>query len=131
MNDKSHVSLEQHRCQVCGSLFDTGSILLDKRLRASMDRHTTTGWGLCPEHKQLLSDGFIALIEFDPERSVMLSGAVRLNSEKAFRTGRLAHLKREAFNQIFSVELDKDQACVFVEPGIIDRLLKMQEAGAD
>ena len=36
MNDKSHVSLEQHVCLVCGTAFDTGAILLDKRLRASM-----------------------------------------------------------------------------------------------
>ena len=38
MNDKSHVSLEQHVCLVCGTAFDTGAILLDKRLRASMER---------------------------------------------------------------------------------------------
>ena len=36
MDEKSHVSLEQHACLVCGVSFDTGSILLDKRLRASM-----------------------------------------------------------------------------------------------
>jgi hypothetical protein len=131
MNDKSHVSLEQHRCQVCGVLFDTGSILLDKRLRASLLRKTTTGWGLCPEHQKLFSDGFIALIEFDPERSTMLSGAVRLNSEQAFRTGRLAHLKREAFSRIFKTEPEADQACIFVELGIIDRLLKMQDSASD
>ena len=51
MNDKSHVSLEQHVCLVCGAGFDTGTILLDKRLRASMERHTAIGWGLCPEHQ--------------------------------------------------------------------------------
>ncbi|MCP5927825.1 ATPase, partial [Klebsiella pneumoniae] len=26
MNDKSHVSLEQHVCLVCGTAFDTGAI---------------------------------------------------------------------------------------------------------
>src|SRR3546814_5168048 len=49
MNDKSHVSLEQHVCLVCGVAFDTGAILLDKRLRASLERHTATGWGLRSE----------------------------------------------------------------------------------
>jgi len=48
MNDKSHVSLEQRVCLVCGTTFDTGAILLDKRLRQHLDRHTVTGWGLCP-----------------------------------------------------------------------------------
>ncbi len=33
MNDKSHVSLEQHVCLVCGTAFDTGAILLDKHER--------------------------------------------------------------------------------------------------
>lgn len=61
MNDKSHVSLEQHVCLVCGAAFDTGAILLDRRLRASMKHHTATGWGLCPEHQKLSDDGFVAL----------------------------------------------------------------------
>lgn len=54
MNDKSHVSLEQHVCLVCGTVFDTGAILLDKRLRTSMKLHTAT---LCPEHQKLFDDG--------------------------------------------------------------------------
>ncbi len=56
MDDKSHVSLEQQLCLVCGTAFDTGNILLDKRLRASMKHHTTTGWGLCPKHQRLFSE---------------------------------------------------------------------------
>lgn len=48
MDDKSHVSLEQQLCLVCGTAFDTGNILLDRRLRASMKHHTTTGWGCVP-----------------------------------------------------------------------------------
>ena len=74
MNDKSHVSLEQHVCLVCGTAFDTGAILLDKRLRASMERHTATGWGLCPEHQKLADDGFVALVECDPQRSGSQAG---------------------------------------------------------
>lgn len=51
MNDKSHVSLERRVCLVCGTHFDTGSLLLDKRLRQSLERYTTTGWGLCAEQR--------------------------------------------------------------------------------
>jgi len=47
-DDKSHVSLEQQLCLVCGTAFDTGNILLDRRLRASMKHHTTTGLGTVP-----------------------------------------------------------------------------------
>jgi hypothetical protein len=123
MNDKSHVSLEQHVCLVCGVAFDTGNLLLDKRLRASMERHTATGWGLCPEHQRLADDGFVALVECDPQRSGSPGG--RLKPEQAYRTGRLAHLKRHVFTQVFNVPIEANQACVFVEPGVIEQLQAM------
>ncbi|CAB3682996.1 ATPase [Pseudomonas aeruginosa] len=128
MNDKSHVSLEQHVCLVCGTRFDTGAILLDKRLRASMERHTATGWGLCPEHQKLSDDGFVALVECDPQRSGSPGGGNRVKPEQAYRTGRLAHLKREAFAQVFNVPIAADQPCVFVEPGVIEQLQTMTAA---
>ena len=125
MNDKSHVSLEQHVCLVCGVRFDTGAILLDRRLRASMERHTATGWGLCPEHQKLSDEGFVALVECDPQRSGSPAGGGRVKPEQAYRTGRLAHLKREAFAQVFDVPIAADQPCVFVEPGVIEQLQTM------
>lgn len=125
MNDKSHVSLEQHVCLVCGKAFDTGTILLDKRLRASMERHTATGWGLCPEHQKLFDDGFVALVECDPQRSGSPAGHARMKPEQAYRTGRLAHLRRTVFAQMFNVPIEDKQACVFVEPGVIDQLQSM------
>ena len=125
MNDKSHVSLEQHVCLVCGTRFDTGGVLLDRRLRASMERHTATGWGLCPEHQKLSDDGFVALGECDPQRSGSPAGGGRVKPEQAYRTGRLAHLKREAFAQVFDVPIAADQPCVFVEPGVIEQLQTM------
>ena len=128
MNDKSHVSLEQHVCLVCGARFDTGAILLDKRLRASMEHHTATGWGLCPEHQKLADDGFVALVECDPQRSG--SAGARMKPEQAYRTGRLAHLKRHVFAKVFDVPIDANQPCVFVEPGVIEQLEAMVSATA-
>ncbi len=123
MNDKSHVSMEQHVCLVCGVAFDTGAILLDKRLRASMERHTSTGWGLCAEHQKLADEGFVALVECDPQRSGLPGG--RLKPEQAYRTGRLAHIKRHVFTQVFNVPIEANQSCVFVEPGVIEQLQAM------
>ena len=125
MDEKSYVSMEQHLCVVCATPFDTGSILLDRRLRSSMKRHTTTGWGLCPEHERLHSEGFVALVECDPQRSGAPSGDGRMKSEQAYRTGRLAHLKRDAFARVFNVVIVADQPVVFVEPGVIERLQAM------
>ena len=131
MDEKSHVSLEQHACLVCGVSFDTGSVLLDKRLRASMERHTTTGWGLCAEHQKLADDGFVALVECDPQRSGSPASNGNLKPEQAYRTGRLAHLKREVFSRLFNVPIEDKQACVFVEPGVIEQLQSMVAPAVD
>jgi len=131
MNDKSHVSLEQHVCLVCGKAFDTGAVLLDKRLRASMEHHTKMGWGLCPEHQKLSDDGFVALVECDPQRSGSPMGAARMKPEQAYRTGRLAHVRRTVFTQVFNVSIKDEQACVFVEPGVIDQLQSMVAPAAN
>jgi hypothetical protein len=124
MNDKSHVSFEQHICLVCAACYDTGALLLDKRLRPKLSRHTLTGWGLCPEHQKMYDDDFVALVECDPQRSgCHESGSIR--PEQAYRTGRLAHLKREVFTKVFNVQVRDRQPCVFVEPGVIDQLQAM------
>lgn len=125
MNEKSHVSMEQHVCLVCGATFDTGAILLDRRLRASMERHTTTGWGLCAEHRRLFDAGYVALVECDPRRSGLPAGGDRLKPEDAYRTGRIAHVKRDAFAKLFNVPVEVKRPCVFVEPGVIERLEAM------
>jgi len=131
MNDKSHVSLERRVCLVCGTAFDTGNILLDKCLRASLERHRSTGWGLCDEHRRLFDEGFVALVECDPERSGKPTGTDRLKPEAAYRTGRLAHLKRDDFTGVFNVPLADDQPCVFVEPGVIEQLQGMVAPASD
>lgn len=124
MCEKSYVSLERQVCVVCGIAYDTGNLLLDKRLRASLDHYTTTGWGLCTKHQRLFDEGFVALIECDPQRSGRSSGG-RLKPEQAYRTGQLAHMKRDVFARVFNIPITADQVCVFVDPGIIERLQTM------
>lgn len=123
MSEKSYVSLEQHVCHVCGTAFDTGVIFMHKRLCASMEHHTKTGWGLCPEHQKFYDDGFVALIEIDPELSEL--GTIGVKPENAHRTGRMAHLKREAFTNVFDVPIKDEQAFIFIEPGVIEQLQMM------
>lgn len=101
------------------------TLRLDRRLRATMEHHTTTGWGLCPEHQRLFSEGFVALVECDPQRSGVPLGDGRMKPEQAYRTGRLVHLKRGAFAQVFNTSIAVDQPCVFVELDVIERLQSM------
>jgi len=113
MSEKSHVSMEQHACLVCTKLFDTGAILLDKRLQASMDNTTVTGWGLCPEHQAKWDEGYIALVEATP-------------GNPPGRTGRLAHIRREAWGKLFDVpppsHHGKPLPLAFIEPEAFEKL---------
>lgn len=129
MNDKSHVSMEQHVCVVCGERFATGSLLLDRRLRASLSPVTLTGWSLCEEHRRLHDEGYVALVEIDPVRSGVAEKDPTVAPDRAWRTGLVAHLKNEVFAQVFSQALAASQACVFVEPGVIARLEALQRQG--
>ena len=125
MGTKSHVGMEQNVCPVCGKAFDTGTILLDCRLRDSLERKTVTGWDLCPEHAKLWKKGYIALVECDPEKSKFSGGTIK--PENANRTGRIAHIRKAVVARIFNVEMAVPVA--FVEPTVIDMLEKMQKGG--
>lgn len=88
MSDKSYVSMAQHQCVVCGELYDTGEILLDKRLRASMDRYTVTGTGLCPVHRKMRDDGYVMLI---------------VANENHERTGALVQVRASVWPTLFNI----------------------------
>jgi hypothetical protein len=88
---KSHVSMAQHQCIVCGEIYDTGEILLDRRLKNSLEERTLTGKGFCEEHQKLKDDGYIALCEAIEGSSI--------------RTGRVIHIKNSAWEKVFNSEL--------------------------
>ena len=120
--DKSYVSMEKRVCEVCGKEYETGSLLMDKRLRDSMEKYTLTGYGMCEEHQKLADDDFIALIEItnvpeDPDQQNM-------KREEAFRTGNVAHIKKEVFGKVFDVEEPKTPIC-FVQIGVISKLQEL------
>lgn len=127
MSDKSYVSLEQNVCLVCGHAYDTGSLLLDRRLHDSMDRYTVTGWGLCPEHLRLHEEGYVALVECDPEKSGNPRAGEKVMPQNAYRTGAVAHVKREIVSAVFNVPVSPDLPCMFVEPGFITKLQEMMQ----
>ena len=95
MSDKSYVSIEKKQCPICGTLHDVG-ILLDKRLKDSMEQYTVTGYDLCPEHKELHEKGFIALVV---PAILPAEGVIHLEVETA-RSGKYLHIKREVLKNI-------------------------------
>ena len=112
--EKSYVTLEQHVCPVCLKTFDTGNLLLDDKLRDVFEKYTVTGYGLCEEHKKVVEDGYVILVE------------VRKRPQKGqdpYRTGNAAYLKRHVAKDIFP---DMDvQDVAFVEIGVLDKLREM------
>lgn len=115
---KSYVSMEQKVCVVCGMTYDTNALLMDRRLKDSMEQHTITGYGACPEHQKLADDGFIALIGANE-----LTASKSLNLSEVDRTGELVFFKKEIFEKMFNTTLNPSRfPMVFVEPEIITKL---------
>lgn len=101
--DKSYVTMEQKACAMCGNPYDTGSILLDRRLNKRFDRHTITGvGGLCPECKKKYEEqDYIALV-------VVANTDVQgntLKQEDAVRTGEIIHIKKHVADKLFNVKI--------------------------
>lgn len=122
---KSHVSLERRRCIVCGEDYDTGSILLDRRLLPSMEMHTTTGMGLCAEHQSLHEKGYVALVAIDPTKSAPDQNGT-MPFEKAHRTGPIVHMVREKCAEIFGIPLDSIKGpMIYVDEEVTNKLKEL------
>jgi hypothetical protein len=78
-----------------------------------------TGWGLCPDHDVLHKQGYIALVEIDPEKSGPPVTGNLFNPVSVYRTGQIAHLKRELFHRVFSADFDEKLPYIFVSVGVI------------
>ena len=112
--------MEQKSCIVCAKTYDTNAILLDKRLKASLDRHTITGLGMCPADQEKADQGFIALVECDPERSSPNGNIMK--PEDAYRTGRIMHVKEKVFKGIFNISGKPTHKLAFIEIEAFDKL---------
>lgn len=108
---KSHVGMGFHLCPVCGHKHDE-VVLLDRGLRNSLEKENFLGWSLCPEHQKLFDDDFIALIETRNSSN---------NLKDADRTGNLAHVRADAFIQVFG-QTPPPGKLVFVEEGVLAKL---------
>ena len=124
---KSYVSVEVKVCEVCGSEWETNSLLLDKRLKESMESKTITGYGLCPEHQKLHDEGYIALIAIDETRSTNKPKNNFIKGmDGVYRTGGLAHIKREAAKRIFNCEIPSGPF-MYCDDEVLHILKKMQQ----
>lgn len=120
IKDNEFVAMGQHLCSICGSEHDSGEILFHKQLRNIPEDKRLTGYGTCPTCKDLMDQGYVQLIEYDPKLSKVPEGTTMQPSE-THRTGEIHSLKVEAFNRLFNIEAPEGMVC-FVEKGICQRL---------
>ena len=120
---KSHVGIEQKMCPVMGKPWDAG-ILLNKRLRNTLERNNLTGWEVCPEVKDKLDKGYLALVEIDYDRSTILENG-NINPDGAFRLGGVCYLRRKVAEDMFG---RKDlPAFVWTDSEMLEKLKVMME----
>lgn len=112
-------------CPVCGKEFETNELaLLGRNKGRKADMYTTTHYDLCPEHKKLNDDGYIALVGVDSRKSTYEPDG-NLKLEGAYRTGKLAHIRRTVFKDMFGSECP-NIPMIFVDSDISDKLEIMQ-----
>ena len=112
--DKSYVSMERNVCPACGKEFDTGALILDRRMRNSLEKYTVTGTSFCKDCQEKLDEGFVILVE-------VREGATRSNP---YRTGNMAFLKKAAAERIFNMPVE---TMAYVEEGVLAGVQSMVE----
>lgn len=108
---KSHVGLGYSYCPVCLEITDE-VVLLDTRLKDTLERDNFVGWKPCDTHEQQFNEGYIALIE------TTSNNPSKLNDKG--RTGNFAMIRKEVFNQIFNTPTES--SIVFIEVGVLEKL---------
>lgn len=103
--------------------FDTGNVLMHKRFKPELGRTTTTGRGLCPEHRKLSDDGYVALVECDDAKSTVTEGYV--DSGSVWRTGNIMHIRRSAAAELFNREVTAKDTMWFIDEGLFNQLKGM------
>lgn len=121
MSEKSYVTLEQVLCTACGNPYESGNLLLDKRLRERFERHTVTGMrGLCPACQKQVADGRVILVAVDLAKSEQKPNG-NIDPLKAHRTGPMAYIRREAFERVFNAQ-PPSGGVAFVPDSVIETL---------
>ena len=126
-HSKSYVTMEQNVCVVCAKPFDTGAILLDKRMRDKFESNTITDLGMCEEHQKLKDEGYIALVECDESKSGC-KGKSNCALEEAYRTSNIAHIKKAVFEKMFDIEIPENGMC-FIDEEAFKQLENLVQKG--
>lgn len=92
---KSYVGLGYEVCPICGAEH-TETVLLDTRMKDSLEHHNHTGWSLCPDHQAQADRGFVFLVEMVSEPT----GSSSLADTWHLRTGTIIAIRQEPAKSI-------------------------------
>ncbi len=127
MSEKSHVSLETHICPVCGKEHETNTILLDRRLRDSLEKHTCTGYSLCEKH---FKKDFICMIGADESKTTLNAHGNVDTPAEVHRIGVVAYIRKERWSAIFNTPVPPDGFC-YAPNEVFELLERMQQGAPD
>lgn len=113
---KSYVGMLHHLCPVCAEKNGQTDLVLDRRLRDTFEMDNYQMGDMCEECQEKFDNGYIALVEANGSHTKS-----HMKQEEAARTGRIFHIKREVFEDLFNVS-HEDKPLVFIEPELGDIL---------
>lgn len=123
MSEKDFIALEYAVCPVCGKEHNNNcGILMDTRLRNTLDKKVVTHFELCEEHEKHKEEGYVFLVEIDEEKSKITKDRTA-SLEGVYRTGKYASIKKEIALEL----LGNDTEIMFVDKGIMDYLKELQK----
>lgn len=125
MSEKSHVGMLITHCPICAAPNGKDSILLDRRLRDTLDREShimgTTDDDACPSCAALLAEDRIAIIGTTLKDD---EAPDSMNAKDLPRSGAIAWIKRDRWHDMFNV--DPPRGSIAVAPQQVIELLEQR-----
>lgn len=125
----SHVGMGISQCPVTGHLW-TNTVLLAKKYMPGRElkpvkpihKYEFIGQEPLPEVVEMFEEGYIALIEIDPDKSTTGANG-RMSLEDAHRTGVLAWLKQDMARHVLQVPEDQELSQIaFISPDMTKQI---------
>lgn len=120
MREKSYVSIACRVCPITGEEWETGEILMDRKMKNTFDIKTIIGYGFSPSVQEQINKGYIALVEIDSEKSetpdsLLKKGDEKMSVSDAYRTGRIAYMKELVAQDMLNISIGTEMAYIDIE----------------
>lgn len=109
-------------CFICGTEYENGDILLDKKMRKILKTRTLVGNAPCPECGPKMED-YAALVVIDPERSSIAATGI-INPAEAHRTGEIMWMKKGIASEVLGQDMT-NLPMAFIDKDTYDHLASL------